>query len=107
MNIPKSLIIFFIIAFASFFVHELGHAFVGLLVGANVIGFEFGILAFKVWIVDYDLVFDPLIRLSGGLIQGLFLLIVGPRIVPSYSLEFKVLAVAFMVYGLLESGLII
>ena len=96
-----------ILYLASFFVHELGHALVALSLGCKVVGFEFQLLFFSVWIENYSYEVVPYIMVAGGVVQGLFFLFIAPRILPLYDSEFKALAVSFVIYGLLEMGGII
>ena len=107
LKFPRALIIFFIIIGVSFIVHELGHALFAVLLGSTIDGFEFGFLVFRVWISNYDPVFVPLIYFAGGFIQALFLWFIGPPILPAYIIEFKVIAVLFLIYGVIEAGSVI
>lgn len=93
-----------ILVLASFFVHELGHALVALSLGCEVVGFSFQLLVFSVWIENYSYEIVPYIMVAGGVAQGLFFLFIAPRVLSLYDSECKVLAVSFVIYGLLEMG---
>ena len=103
MKSLRTLSVLLAVVLFSFIVHELGHAIVALMLGHSIVGFEFQLLYFGIWISPEHSGSLFFVGLAGAVFQGLFLLFIAPRVVPSWKFEFKLMAALLFVYAIIEA----